>query len=96
MILKALRGEEQTIQQPDELINSAREQTIQQPDKLIQKNPKKPEVSWKEAWDRFYTEQVDRFHPIVQASEVAEKSLKKNRMHHSDQKTTQNTKSEGS
>lgn len=55
-------------QTPDEFINTAREE--------IKRLPEEPKVTWKEAWDRFYTDWVDRFHPIVQAADAVEKGLK--------------------
>lgn len=66
--IKALRAEELTTQQPDELIKSAREQ--------ISNLPKEQNVTWQQAWDRFYTDWVDRFHPIIKAAGAAEVKVK--------------------
>jgi len=53
---------------PEAIIQTAREQ--------ISKIPNKPEVSWREAADKFYTQWVDRFHPIEKAAKAVEGSLK--------------------
>lgn len=54
-------------QTADEFISNARAG--------IKNLPETPKMTWKEGWDKFYTDWVDRFHPIVQAATAAEKKV---------------------
>lgn len=68
---RAAKGADEVIDNPqtgEEFINNARA--------AIKSLPEAPKVTWKEAADRFYTDWVNRFHPIEQAAGAVEKSLK--------------------
>lgn len=72
-------GVEKLTKQADEIIENPQsaDEFISNARATIKQLPEEPKVTWREAWDRFYTDWVNRFHPIEKAVGAVETNLKK-------------------